>query len=450
MNMGNVRSGLIKGMLVLYHHPLSAYAATVMENVKSFEQHSQFKVWNVNTALGFPESLRDVRFETLVLHYSLFGNWPYLFDETFLNYIGQSRSSYKVAFFQDEYHHCGQRFSFLNRNAVDCVYTLVEAPYFKDVYQKYTSVPKLVNYIPGYVADDLVETGREMFLPEEQRVLDIGYRGRRLPFYTGRGAQEKTGIAIGFRERAKDSGLKLDIEIDENRRIYGDRWYEFVANSRAVLGVEAGVSIFDVEDVARTEAEKLLAGQPDMSFEELSERLLYQWEDNIFYRTISPRHFEAAAFRVCQILFEGHYSGIMQPMVHYIPLKKDFSNFDDCLRMFQDKVLRRELTDNAHRDLIASGKHSYRRFIEGFDEELLRAGLRPEVSVEEAAGISKRLERDRVYLELCARGNDLMYHRNFPGRRVMAMIGGPLLRMMRRLKKTMQTRGKAEHSKERS
>ncbi len=436
-------------MLVLYHHPLSADAATVMENVKSFEQHSQFKVWTVNTALGFPKSLRDLQFETLVLHYSLFGNWPYLFDDTFLNYIELSRSSYKVAFFQDEYHHCGQRFSFLNRNAIDCVYTLVEAPYFKDVYQKYTNVPKLVNYIPGYVADELVETGREMFLPEEQRRLDIGYRGRRLPFYTGRGALEKTRIGIDFRERAKDSGLKLDIEIDEDQRIYGDQWYKFVANCRAVLGVEAGVSIFDVEDVARNETEKLLARQPDMSFEEISERLLYQWEDNIFYRTISPRHFEAAAFRVCQILFEGRYSGLMEPMIHYIPLKKDFSNFDDCLRMFQDKQLRRQLTENAHRDLIASGKYSYRSFIEGFDAELLKEGMRPEVTADEAAAISKRLERDRVYLELRTRGNQLIYHRKFPGRRVLAMFGGPLLRMIRKRKQTMRP-AVPFHSKERT
>jgi hypothetical protein len=215
------------------------------------------------------------------------------------------------------------------------------------------------------------------------------------------------------------------------------------------LGVEAGVSIFDVEDVARNETEKLLARQPDMSFEEISERLLYQWEDNIFYRTISPRHFEAAAFRVCQILFEGRYSGLMEPMIHYIPLKKDFSNFDDCLRMFQDKQLRRQLTENAHRDLIASGKYSYRSFIEGFDAELLKEGMRPEVTADEAAAISKRLERDRVYLELRTRGNQLIYHRKFPGRRVLAMLGGPLLRMIRKRKQTMRP-AVPFHSKERT
>ena len=55
------------------------------------------------------------------------------------------------------------------------------------------------------------------------------------------------------------------------------------------------------------------------------ERLLAQYDGKgVYYLTMSPRVFEAAAVRSCQILFEGRYSGILEPMVHYIPLKKDF------------------------------------------------------------------------------------------------------------------------------
>jgi hypothetical protein len=96
-----------------------------------------------------------------------------------------------------------------------------------------------------------------------------------------------------------------------------------------------------------------------------------------------------AAFRVTQILFEGDYSGLMKPMVHYVPLKKDFSNFDDVIRMFKDQVLRRELTENAYRDLIASGHYSYRRFMQGFDQGLLEEGLHPEISAREVARVSR-------------------------------------------------------------
>ena len=95
-----------------------------------------------------------------------------------------------------------------------------------------------------------------------------------------------------------------------------------------MLGVESGTSYLDLEDEvtrdytarARRRAAGHARGAP--------EGPLGRWDHNYSYRTISPRHFEAAAFRICQVLFEGEYSGVLQPMVHYVPLKKDFSNFE--------------------------------------------------------------------------------------------------------------------------
>src|SRR6185295_10312129 len=140
-------------------------------------------------------------------------------------------------------------------------------------------------------------------------------------------------------------------------------------------GVETGVSIFDTEDVVREECERILTANPTTTFDEILEQVLAPWENKIYYRTIGPRHFEAAAFRVCQILFEGEYSGILQPMVHYIPLKKDFSNFDNVIQLLSDRAIREELTENAYRDLIASGRYSYAKFIDVFDKELEEQGF---------------------------------------------------------------------------
>jgi hypothetical protein len=77
------------------------------------------------------------------------------------------------------------------------------------------------------------------------------------------------------------------------------------------------------------------------------------------------------------VLFDGHYSGAMEPMAHYIPLHKDFSNFDEVMELIRDPQLRRELVENAHRDLIASGEWSYGRLIAQLDGVLADAGLRP-------------------------------------------------------------------------
>ncbi|MGQ0811529.1 MAG: hypothetical protein ACT4OO_09935 [Nitrospiraceae bacterium] len=366
------------GILLLYHRPtLRKGAATVEESIEAFGRYSQFRVWSLNTEYGFSRGLSKVHFPVIVLHYSLFGGWDYPLDKGFCEYLDQCTTSYKIAFFQDEHRYCRQRFSFLNRYKIDCVYTLIEPEYFKDTYRKYTAVPTLLSHIPGYVGEGLIEAAGRFGKPDRDRIIDIGYRGRPLAFYMGKGAQEKSGIATGFLEHAKGLNLKFDIACSERERLYGDDWYRFTAECRAFLGVEAGVSIFDVDDVVREECDKLLDANPGLSFQEVADQLLHRYEDRMRYRTISPRHFEAAAFRVCQILFEGNYSGILKPMVHYIPLKKDFSNFDEVIRRYSDDNVRRELTDNAYRDLIASGQYSYKHFVAAFDTELVNVGLKP-------------------------------------------------------------------------
>lgn len=384
----------VSGILLLYHHRFSATAPTIMEHINAFPTHSQFPVWPINTRLGFPQGLTGLNFKIILLHYSVMSAGSHRLNSKFLNYLEQNQSSYKIAFFQDEYHYCTHRFDFINHYNIDCVYTLIEPTYFKDTYEKYTSVPKIKYTIPGYVSDDLVSVGKSLTKPFESRSIDVGYRGRHLPFYMGQGAQEKRAIGEKFKELASGYGLKLDIETEEKKRIYRG-WYRFLSDCRATLGVEAGVSIFDLEDTVRPEYERRVAANPSITFEEMSESFLSKWEDNIPYRTISPRHFEAAALRVCQILFEGKYSGLMQPMVHYIPLRKDFSNIDAVIRMYKDESLRRELTENAYRDLIETGQYSYKRFIEAFDQELLAEGFRPEISDVEVQQIQKRLDRDK-------------------------------------------------------
>ena len=422
----------VNGVLLLYNRPPGPDAATIMDHVRAFERYSRFNVWNVNTACGFPKALTSLEFRIVVLHYSLFGGAPYPLNKHFLRYL-DSTDAYKIAFLQDEYHFCRPRFAFLNSYDVDCVYTLVEPAYWDEVYRRYTKVPKLVYTIPGYAAENLVELAEQITVPDEDRRIDVGYRGRTLPPYMGRGAREKAEIGLKFEDHARGHDLELDIAVDEESRIYGDNWFDFLANCRAVLGVEAGVSVFDLDDSVRTEYERLVAEKPDATFEEISEHVLTPKEGNIFYRTISPRHFEAATLRVCQILFEGSYSGMLEPMVHYIPLRKDFSNFDEVVERFRDRELRRTLTENAYRDLIASGKYSYRRFAENFDAELLSEGFDPAVGGDLAEGVAAALEEDRSRREAAIRRTAAI-RRPFPGRAVLRPFLKPPLDSYRRWK----------------
>ena len=360
---------------MVYHRPEAPWikdASTVMEHVGAFAAHSRHQIWEINTDLGFPPGLADLDFRAVIVHYCVFGMGPYRLDERWLEWLDRS-SAYKIAFFQDECTRCQRRFRFLTEHGFDCVYTCLEPSEFDKVYGRYTNVPKLVSNVPGYVPEHLAEVGARFGKPDLDRKVDVGYRGRPLPAYLGRGAMEKHLIGVRFADLAAESGLRLDVATGEGDRLYGDDWYRFMADCRCVLGVESGVSAFDLEDEVFGEWQERSANGQGVGIEDLL--TLPRWEDVVYYRTISPRHFEAAALRVCQVLFEGRYSGAMEPMVHYIPLAKDFSNIDHVLELIRDPDVRRELTENAYRDLIGSGEWSYSRLLTSVDETLADAGL---------------------------------------------------------------------------
>jgi hypothetical protein len=424
-------------VLVLYHRPIAPLfrdASTVLEHAASFRRHSRFGVVELNTHAGFPPALRGLSFDAVILHYSLFAT--YKLDVRFRDYL-RTTDAYKVAFFQDEYIGCQRRFAFLDEHAVDCVYTCLDPDQFEAVYGRHTSVPTIRPTLTGYVSDDLKRAAQRFGKPDAQRTVDVGYRGRPLPPYLGRGGQEKERIGRRFHELARPTGLRLDIKGAEADRLYSDAWYRFIANCRSLLGVESGASAFDLEGEIMAEYRELLARGVQPTVDDLT--TLEHWDGLVDLRTISPRHFEAAAFRVCQVLFEGRYAGAMEPMRHYIPLRKDFSNFDEVVRLLRDPELRRELTDNAHRDLIESGAYDYGRFVAGVDETLEAAGVGPLLdreAAEAAIDQGRRVRHLRSHLE----GGLPELLRAEPAKRFMYVAEPVTLRARKLLGKPRSTR----------
>ncbi len=413
------------GILLIYNHPLGKSAPTILEHVNAFRKNSQFKVWNINTELGFHRGLSELNFEIIMLHYSLFGSWPFSLNKDYIEYLGRAKS-YKIAFFQDEHQNCLARFKLIDMLRVDCIYSLLEPENFSKVYQKRTKVSEVIYTLTGYVSDELIDKAEELTRPDHERSIDVGYRARPLSFDMGKGAREKTAIADEFVKLAAPIDLAVDIKTNAADRIYGDAWYEFVANCRAMLGVEAGVSVFDIEGKVHAACARLLREKPRLSFEDVYATVLRPWENNIYYRTISPRIFEAAALRVCMILFEGRYSGILRPMVHYIPLKKDFSNFDEVIARFNSAEVRKRITESAYEDLIASGKYSYAGFIRQYDEYLMRLGYTPNRDARTVSTVAAKLRKGEWARRIIAQFR-MASRRPFPGKSLVKALVKPTL-----------------------
>jgi hypothetical protein len=146
-------------------------------------------------------------------------------------------------------------------------------------------------------------------------------------------------------------------------RVYNEAWINLLRRSRAVLGTESGMNLFDFDGSLERACAEYERAHPGCSFDEVWEQFLKEHEGNVRYAQISPRHFEAAACRCVQILLEGEYSGIFLPDRHYISLKKDFSNFDEVMVRLADDSFCRRLTEQAHAEIILNNAWHYRTFI---------------------------------------------------------------------------------------
>jgi hypothetical protein len=375
-------------VMLLYHRPTTRGGqdvATIAEQVAAFPRHSRFAVCSVNTDFGFPSELAPIDVGAVVMHHSLLGAPPYKLDDGWLDWLHRSQA-YKICFFSDEHAYCRPRRAFIDELPVDCVYSHVEPQYTEQVYGRCARPPHVVHHIAGYVTEEVREAARRFSRPDAKRRVDVGYRGRDLPAWMGRGAREKVDIAVEFERRVLHTGLVLDIDAREEGRLYGAKWHRFLGDCRSMLGVESGTSYMDLED--EVWSEHLATGGDHAALPEA----LARWEGNIPYRTLATRHFEAAAFGACQILFEGRYSDVMQPMVHYLPLRKDFGNLAEVLAWHRDEDVRSAIVHNARRDLIDSRAYDVSRLVARVDRTLEdEAGLRPRAT--DAAPIRRIVRR---------------------------------------------------------
>lgn len=369
----------VSGVLLLYNRPaFFSDAATITDHIESFGRFSAHRVTKLNTAGGFPRDLAQRSFDAIVLHYSLFasGPNPYLLDEGFLDYLLGSERAYKVAFFQDEHEYCRRRFEFLDAFGVDCVYTCFREQDFASTYGRYTNVSRLVSYMPAYVSPDLVAEALELQRPDSARSIDVGYRTRPTP---------PTSAAAGSRRSRspRPSPSEPRARGFASTSAPASRIASTASSgtgSSPTAGASSAPSRGHRASTSRTRcARSTWRCRPAAEPSAWKSSSVGRWDAGTARCSCGrpARHFEAAAMRVCQIMYEGHYSGVLEPGRHFISLKKDLTNFDEVLARFVDPATRSEIAENAFRDLIASGDYGYERFIAGFDQVLADAGIEP-------------------------------------------------------------------------
>ena len=362
-------------ILLLAVEPKWSVANTLKDHVAALQGRSRHRVFVLQNHLAIvgpfrglvttiPRSLALEQFDVLAVHYSNYMALSRHFDDDTRRRV-RDFQGLKVAFIQDEYRTVDATVACLRDMGFDVLFTCVPEQEVEKVYPaSVLGRLRKVSTLTGFVPEPLTRLSVPAIAG---RKIHVGYRARVVPYWLGELGVEKWEIAESFNRHAQESGLVLDVSCEEGDRLYGDQWTDFLLSCKAVLGVESGASVFDFTGELQRDVDRYVAANPGATFKEVQERFLLPHEGKIRLNQISPRCFEAAALRTAMVLYEGDYSGILKPWQHYIPLRKDFGNFDEVVNALKEDGLLQEVADRAYREVALNPLYSYESFVNLFD-----------------------------------------------------------------------------------
>ena len=373
-----------KRILVVYDHRQTDMRLTIKNHLRALETSDipheivyynsaeAAPGWDVNgpVAPPPPEILNDC-FDAVILHYAFLalrttGNAFFRFKRGF-NWI-RTLDCLKIAMPQDESDHAGLLDEWLFDWEVDVVFSVHYKP-DGPLYPRTRTQAQIFNCLPGYIDETSARSFASRIVPLRDRPYDIIYRARKLSYWYGSHAQMKHSLAEIIRSYAEPRGLRCDISTRSEDAIVGEKWLDFLSSGRAVIGGEGGLTSLDWRGELRCQVEALQGNNPGLTFDQVSDRMPDGW-DSFHFLTVTPRHFEAVITKTCQVLIVGDYKGVLEAGQHYLPLKRDFSNLDDVVKMLADEQQMERMVEQGYKDIYLSGKYSYRKLADLIEQVL--------------------------------------------------------------------------------
>lgn len=303
--------------------------------------------------------LRARRFDAVVVLHSVFSNARYLHGRL-LEALRRVRAP-KVYFIGNEYKLMPEKMAFCEELGVSLLVSQITSP---DVHALYGArLGCEVVGIPNTGLDTALFSPRRPF---DERPIDLGYRAFESPPYLGH--VERTQIVEVFRDAAARHRLVTDISMDPEDRFTEPAWADFLNRCKGQVGSEAGGDYFELTDATRKAVIDFQAERPDAPFEVIWDSFFRDYPDPVSGRALSGRVVEAAGAKTVQLLLEGDYGGYFHADIHYISVRKDFSNVDEALEKLNDPGTCREVADAAHR--VALEELTWPRLIDRFCKAL--------------------------------------------------------------------------------
>jgi hypothetical protein len=340
-----------------------------------FEKFSDHLVYFLNLAFRPPSYIFEVDFDLVIFHDLLLckRSLPRRFDviRKYAQPLKQLKG-YRIATVQDEFTQTDLLNDFLVEFGVQHIFSVAPPSEWAKIYPKIDhSTVKFDFCLTGYIDDDEISRIESLAKNKSARTIDIGYRATPIRHSLGYIGYLKIQITDVFKQACSTLPLKIDLSNDPKDTFFGDAWYQFLLRCKYVLGVESGASVLDRDGSVERRVQEYLPLNPNASFEEVQRACFAELDGQLQLRVVGPRHLEACLTRTCQILTEGEYNGILKPFVHYIPVKKDFSDISTVLQTIINDGLRHKIVENAYQDVVKSGKYSFRSYV----QDLLSSSL---------------------------------------------------------------------------
>lgn len=344
------------------------YTATVIEHLNAFWKYSTFEWSYIDSALFTKKHSCLNYYDAIVVHYSVRlprGDLDSVTQERLRNFHGK-----KLLFLQDEYENTNRTKCIMKSVKFDVVFSVVPPHSLESIYPKSEfDSTKFVNNLTGYVPDEMIKQLGDL-PPASKRPITLAYRGRKLSIRYGRLGFEKISIGQKVKNYCVQNKISHDIEWDEHSRIYGKSWYEFIASAKAMLGTESGSNVFDWDGDLEQSIDRYRKRVPNASDEYIFSNIIDEHEIDGLMNQVSPKVFEMAAAKTVMVLFEGYYSGILEPWEHFFPLKKDLSNMEEAVNFLRNDALVDLMTFRAYEHIVLSNKYSYGAFVAVVDNEM--------------------------------------------------------------------------------
>ena len=333
-------------------------ATTIEDHVNAIVELSAFEIQNMD--VNDPcLALEIARTDCILLHYSVIA-YPFRQDRILSSALRLqiSRAGKPVLHMvQDEQRNVLERFRYFEALGVTHVFSVADEEVYNLMYPVSLRNFTVSTILTGYLPMNL-ERYREV--EWSSRTIDISYRARRLPEWYGNLGFTKSNISDNLNAIKKNEGLVINASCEENDRLYGQDWIDFLCNSKVAVGTESGSSTLDMDGRYLEDWQNRSSIGSHAEVEPISAN----------YAAISPRIFEYVAAKCLLALTPGEYSRVITPGLHYFELQPDLSNLEDLINLMNNKEDRNRMIERAYKDLIMSGNYGYKHMVREIDIQI--------------------------------------------------------------------------------